>query len=181
MSHAEHAVERATVREPASVVVPAVRVNEPKSPRRRKRPCGSAQARLQSAGALKACDDFRYYVDSRGCQHFNFEQKLWRYPSVQMAVTPVMTVALETLALNLLAHITGTCGDGARLGVTSKGLIGLARRFCEQCLLTACPAGWVIPRSTIEAWLTSQQRLRGSKRARLSYAKQHGTAQRIRR
>jgi hypothetical protein len=162
MTHAEHAAERGSAREPGSVIAPTIRISEVESSRPRKQPCGSPSARLQSPRALGACGDFRYYVDSRGCQHFNFEQRIWRNPSVQMAVTPVMTIALETLALNLLAHIRGEPDDRARVGVTSKGLVRLARRFCAQCLLTASPAGWEIPRCTIEAWLVSQRRLQSS-------------------
>jgi hypothetical protein len=195
MTHAEHAAERGNAREPRSVIAPPVRIDEVSS-RPRKQPCGSPSVRLQSPRALGAGGDFRYYVDFRGCQHFNFDQRIWRNPSVQMAVTPVMTIALETLAINLLAHITGERGDGAHVGVTSKALVKLARRFCVQCLLTACPAGWVIPRCTIEAWLVSQRRLQSSapngiralrrgqgvvareKKSPVSYAKENNTARR---
>jgi hypothetical protein len=161
MTHAEHAAERGSAREPGSVIAPTVRIGQVKSPRPRKHPCGSRPVRPQSPRAVSARGDFRYYVDSRGCQHFNFEQKIWRNPAVRMAVTPVMTIALEALAVNLLAHVTGERGDRPHVGATSRGSVRLARRFCVQCLLTASPAGWVIPRGTIAAWLASQRRPQG--------------------
>src|ERR1035438_6743198 len=50
--------------------------------------------------------DFRYFVDSRGRQHFNFKQEIWLESSVQMAFTRVYSVALKTLAVNLLTLAT---------------------------------------------------------------------------
>jgi hypothetical protein len=156
MTHAEHAAERRNAWESGAVIAPPVKIDELRSSRQRAQPSGSS-----SSQTLSARGDFRYYVDSRGLQHFNFEQKIWRNPAVQMAVTPVMTTALETLAINLLAYTTPERTDRPRVCVKSKDLVRLARRFCAECLLTACPAGWVIPRCTIEAWLVSQRRLQG--------------------
>lgn len=160
MTHAELAAERGGNRESGAVIAPTVRIDELNSSRQRPQPSGSTPN--SSSQSLSASGDFRYYVDSRGIQHFNFEQKIWRNPSVQMAVTPVMTTALETLAINLLAYTTHEPHDRRRVCVTSKGLVRLARRFCAECLLTARPGGWVIPRCTIEAWLISQRRLQGT-------------------
>jgi hypothetical protein len=155
MTRAEHPSVRVGAGKRASVRAPAVRINDVGSSCRRKQPCGRPASRMESQRALGQRGDFRYYLDASGCQHFNFQQTMWRKPSVQMAVTPVMTIALETLALNLLTHVTDGCGDRGRLRVASKGLLRLARRFSTECLLTACPEGWVIPRSTIEEWLAS--------------------------
>ena len=159
MAHGEHTAERGSARESGAGIAPPVRIDDLKSSRQRAQP--SRSPLTSSSQAFSASGDFRYYVDSRGFQHFNFEQKIWRNPSVQMAVTPVMTTALETLAINLLAYCTPDRNDRACYCVTSKCLVRLARRFCAECLLTACPAGWVIPRCTIEAWLISQRRLQG--------------------
>src|SRR5208283_3432607 len=54
------------------------------------------------AGGNAAEVEFRYCLDRRGTQHFNFEQRVWIERSVAMAFTPVRTTALETLAINLL-------------------------------------------------------------------------------
>jgi hypothetical protein len=113
----------------------------------------------RSARAPGSRGDFCYYVDSRGHQHFNFAQRIWLSPSVQMAVTPVMTVALQTLAINLLMRGTHARGYRAAVGATSSRMVGLASRFCVECLLSARPGGWVIPRATVRAWLVSQRRM----------------------
>jgi len=194
MTNAEHAAKRGGARESGALIAPPVRIDELKSSRQRAQHSGGPLR--SSSPAHSASGDFRYYVDSRGIQHFNFEQKIWRNPSVQMAVTPVMTTALETLAINLLAFITPERDDRARVCITPKGVVRLARRFCAECLLTACPAGWVIPRCTIEAWLVSKRRLQRSaasairerqrpqgavargKKPRLSYTKEISTIRR---
>jgi hypothetical protein len=159
MTHPGDAAVRGRARKPGSVIAPTARTDKAKASGYRKQPCASPAVRLQLARPTGGCADFRYYLDSRGYQHFNFKQRLWPNPSVRMAVTPVMTIALETLAVNLLAHVTGERSDRACPSINPRRLARLARRFCAQCLLTACPAGWVIPRCTIEAWLASQHRL----------------------
>jgi hypothetical protein len=156
MTSAEDPSERLGAGKRASVRARVVRINDVDSSCRRKHPCAHPAGRMESRRALGPRGDFRYYLDSRGCQHFNFEQRIWLKPSVQMAVTPVMTMALETLALNLLTHIFDGCGDTGRLHVASKDLLRFAKRFSTECLLTACPEGWVIPRNTIEEWLASK-------------------------
>ena len=150
MTHADNAVGRGNARRSDSVLTPNVQIDEAGSP--------CPQAPPPSTRTLTAHGDFRYYVDFRGRQHFNFEQKIWLKPSVQMAVTPVVTLALQTLAINLLARTVRECDDKTIL-ITFKRLLRLAKRFCAECLLTASPAGWVIPRSSIEGWLASQRRL----------------------
>lgn len=161
MTPAIHTDERAGASQPGSVIAPVVRTGKLQSSRVRQRPRARQRIRPKSPRTPRHPGDFRYYVDARGHQHFNFEQRVWLDRSVQMAVTPVMTIALETLALNLLAHSAGECAGGTRVAAASRSPVKLARRFCAQCLLTAHPAGWVIPRATIEAWLASQPRPKG--------------------
>jgi hypothetical protein len=103
-------------------------------------------------------------VDSQGRQHFNFPQRVWLYPSVPMAVTPMMSIELETLALNLLTPLTRERDYRAAVGVTSKRVRRLASRFCAECLLTAQSQAWVMQRSTIRAWLASRTRIQGRSR-----------------
>jgi hypothetical protein len=151
MTHTDNALGRGSARRSDSVLTPNVQIDEARSP--------CPQAPLPSTRTLTGHGDFRYYVDFRGRQHFNFEQKIWLKPSVQMAVTPVMTLALQTLAINLLARTVRECNDKTIVVITFKRLLRMAKRFCAECLLTASPAGWVIPRSSIEGWLASQRRL----------------------
>lgn len=157
MRQAAGATGRGSATKLGSVVAPSVRINHVTSTRQKPPQCDPPP--IPEPRARSANRNFRYYVDSRGFQNFNFQQRIWRKPSVQMAVTPVMTTALETLALNLLTYIARESGYSTRLGITSKRMVRLARRFCAECLLTASPEGWVIPRSAIEAWLASQQAL----------------------
>jgi len=60
----------------------------------------------QAADLRSPSGNFRYFVDRSGCQHFNFPQRIWLDPTIAMAVTPVQTIALETLAINLLTFLT---------------------------------------------------------------------------
>jgi hypothetical protein len=103
-------------------------------------------------------NDLCYYVDRRGRQHFNFVQQVWLRAEVEMAVTPVMTVALETLAINLLTQVTRRRDYAAAVGTTSRCVVKLAHRFCAECLLTARADGWVMPRPAVRAWLNTQSR-----------------------
>ena len=151
MTHADNAVGRGSARRSDSVMTPNVQIDEAGSP--------CPQPPVPPTRTHMAHADFRYYVDFRGRQHFNFEQKIWLKPSVQMAVTPVVTLALQTLAINLLARTVRECDDKTIVVITFKRLLRMAKRFCAECLLTASPAGWVIPRSSIEGWLASQRRL----------------------
>jgi hypothetical protein len=143
MKQAAHATGRGSATKLGSVVAPSVRINHVTSSRRKPPQCETPP--IPTPRTLSANRHFRYYMDSRGFQNFNFQQR--------------MTTALETLALNLLTYIARESGYRTRLGITSKRMVRLARRFCSECLLTASPEGWVIPRSAIEAWLASQQSL----------------------
>jgi len=107
-------------------------------------------------------EKFRYFVDSSGRQHFNFVQRIWLQPQVEMAVTPVPTVALETLAVNLLTEVTRERDYVALVGVTSRRVMQLASTFCEECLLTAHGNGWVIPRASVKSWMAAHLRKRSA-------------------
>jgi len=123
-----------------------------RSAKRHARPCG----RHVRPGV--GPDEFRYYIDRRGVQHFNFEQLLWIERSVAMAFTPVRTTALETLAINVLALACGGSPASPTRRGSSAQLKPLARDFCEQCLLGAPQEGWVLPRLAIQAWVQARQR-----------------------
>jgi hypothetical protein len=109
----------------------------------------STRACSTDARSAPGPDEFRYYIDRHGAQHFNFQQQLWLERSVAMAFTSVPTTALETLAINLLALASGHAGTRLKL---------LARDFCEQCLLGAPQQGWVLPRPVIQAWMEARRR-----------------------
>jgi hypothetical protein len=117
-----------------------------------------SRSRRTTARPADGPDEFRYYLDRHGAQHFNFQQQLWIERSVAMAFTSVPTTALETLAINLLAlACRAASGSGMQLGKPAR-LKPLAREFCEQCLLGAPPEGWVLPRPVIQAWLLARRR-----------------------
>lgn len=99
---------------------------------------------------------FCFYVDRIGRQHFNFTQQVWLQPGVNMAVTGIITVALETLAVNLLTLVIRERDHSAMLEGASQRVVQLARRFCSECLLTAGQSGWRIPRETVRSWLLAR-------------------------
>ena len=143
-----------------TIVVPSVRVES--KPRRSGRiACRSRSSSARRAEDLPPADlKFRYFVDSNGRQHFNFVQHVWLQPQVEMAVTPVLTLALETLAVNLLTEVTRERDYVAVVGITSRRVLQLAVTFCNECLLTAHGSGWVIPRASVKSWMTAHLRKR---------------------
>lgn len=134
--------------------------DRPALPARKARPVRGPKRRTSDG-------EFRYCVDARGRQHFNFRQRIWLHPSVAMAVTPVMTVALETLAVNLLTRLTRERDCHAAVGLTSRRMLRLAPRFCAECLLGGQPGGWVMPRAALRAWLSSHARVSRGGKARI--------------
>jgi hypothetical protein len=102
--------------------------------------------------------DFRYFVDNRGRQHFNFKQEIWLDSSVQMAFTRVYSVALKTLAVNLLTLATEGRDIPVAIGNTSRSALVLAASFSRQCLMGAPDKAWALPRATIEEWIASRRR-----------------------
>ena len=143
-----------------TIVVPSVKV-ERKPPRSGRVACRSDSASARRAEREPPVDlKFRYFVDSNGRQHFNFVQHVWLQPQIEMAVTPVPTVALETLAVNLLTEVTRERDYVAAVGVTSRRVMLLASTFCDECLLTAQGNGWVIPRASVKSWLAAHLRKR---------------------
>jgi hypothetical protein len=118
-----------------SVVAPSV-LEEPSSrsqPRRRRR----------------GDTEFRFFVDPRGHQHFNFRQTIWLDASVDMAFTRVYSTALKTLAANLLTQA---------LDRPARQAVQLAAAFSRECLMGAPDRAWSLPKSTIESWCASKQR-----------------------
>lgn len=164
MTQLSSAVERIEARAPGVVLTSSARVDEvgPRSEDRSHRL--GPRAPRRSARRRNARGDVCFYVDSQGRQHFNFPQRVWLYPSVPMAVTPGMSIELETLAINLLTPMTRQRDYPAAVGVTSKCVMRLASRFCAECLLTARSRAWVMHRSTIKAWLASRTRTQGRSR-----------------
>jgi hypothetical protein len=139
-----------------TVVSPRVRVG---GRRARRVACRAGMnAAWRSERAATADCKFRYFVDSTGRQHFNFVQQIWLRPQIEMAVTPVLTVALETLAVNLLTEVTRRRDYTVAIGQTSRRVMQLAPRFCHECLLTAQADGWVIPRASVRSWLAAHSR-----------------------
>ena len=143
-----------------TIVAPSVKV-ERKARRSRRVACRSESAAVQRVERQPPVDlKFRYFVDSNGRQHFNFVQHVWLQPRVEMAVTPVLTVALETLAVNLLTEVTKERDYVAAVGITSRRAMQLAPTFCDECLLTAHGNGWVIPRASVKSWVAAHSRKR---------------------
>lgn len=148
------------------VVTPSVRTGKLK--RRQRSACRSDTQVARRADSPRAAKYFCYYVDADGRQHFNFTQQIWLRPQVEMAVTSVRTVALETLAVNLLTLVTRERDWAAAVGVTSRRVMKLADRFCTDCLLSAHTDGWIMPRAAVRAWLATQMsaaQSRGRQRA----------------
>jgi hypothetical protein len=157
MSQPSGVIERVGIRSPGAVLIPTVHEVAPHSRQMARRASPSSQRRAARAGS--ASGDFFFYEDSQGRQHFNFAQRIWLSPSVPMALTPVMTLELQTLAINLLTPLTRERDYRAAVGVTSKRVMRLADRFCAECLLTTDAAALLMPRSAIRAWLASRARL----------------------
>jgi hypothetical protein len=146
-----------------TIVSPSVKVE--RSPRRSARiACRTETVSARRAEPCTPVDEkFRYFVDSSGRQHFNFVQRVWLQLQIEMAVTPVPTVALETLAVNLLTEVTRERDYVAAVGITSRRVIQLASAFVDECLLTAHGNGWVIPRASVKSWMAAKLRKRSAK------------------
>jgi hypothetical protein len=142
-----------------TVVMPAVRTGDGRRSHDLACRVGTRTARRSERGPATA-HYFCFYVDANGRQHFNFIQQIWLRPQVEMAMTAAMTVALETLAVNLLTQITRDRDCPTVVGVTSKRVMRLARQFCIDCLLSAHPDGWLMPRTAVKSWFAAQLRAR---------------------
>jgi hypothetical protein len=143
-----------------SVVAPKVRFHSSADSMRD----GSRRKRVRGAGRMPQTVprsyEFRYFVDRRGCQHFNFRQSVWLDPAIQMACTPIQTTALETLAVNLLTLVIRGRDCRTPIGYTSQRVIDLVPHFCAECLLASPPNAWVLPRATIKAWVDSHRSIK---------------------
>ena len=147
-----------------SVVVPTVLIDAQVRSRKTSQSNqsrASSSARPQETINLRRLDyEFRYFVDRQGRQHFNFRQRVWLDVSVQMAYTRVYSVALKTLAVNLLMLVTPKRNYQAAARLTSRQAMLLAPSFIRDCLSGAPDEAWALPRTTIEAWLESRLRTR---------------------
>jgi len=148
MNHHCLLVERIGPRAPADALTCGVRIDKAAQQSR------SRVRRLlpgtlpRSVMARPARGDVCFYLDSHGRQHFNFPQRVWLYSLVPMAVTPGMSIELETLAINLLTWLTQERDYRAAMGITCKRVRRLASRFCAPRLLAAQPPAWVMHRSS---------------------------------
>jgi predicted anti-sigma-YlaC factor YlaD len=153
-----------------SVVAPTVLIDPPARPHKasqsdrieRRR---SSRRQAQSKSSVRD-DEFRYFLDRQGRQHFNFRQRVWLDSSVQMAYTRVYSIALKTLAVNLLTLVTPKRDYQAAVGLTSRRAVSLAPSFIRECLAGAPDEAWALPRTTIEAWLESRLRARAGPRSK---------------
>ena len=140
-----------------SIVTPVVRAVAPRRGVRGSCRAGSPTvSRVERPARPDA--SFRYYVDANGRQHFNFVQQIWLRAQVEMAMTSVPTLALETLAVNLLTLATRERDCVALVGVTSRRALQSAQRFCAEILLSAGASGWVMPRAVVRTWLATRSR-----------------------
>lgn len=153
-----------------SVVVPTVLIDSAPPPRKESQSIGIERRRSSSRQAQSKCvlrnDEFRYFIDRQGRQHFNFRQRVWLDASVQMAYTPIYSIALKTLAVNLLTLVTRKRDYQAAVGHTSRRVVLLAPSFSRECLLGAPDEAWALPKTTIKAWLESRLRVRTAPRPR---------------
>jgi hypothetical protein len=106
--------------------------------------------------------EFRYFMDQRGRQHFNFRQTIWLDRAVDMAFTRAYSTALKTLAANMLA---------LALDEPARTAFRLAPAFSRECLMGAPDKAWALPRSTIESWLESKRRCACALRVRRGRAR----------
>ena len=153
-----------------SIVTPTVLVDAP-SPttsmalqKRRRTSPRSARSKRRAPSHK----EFRFFIDQRGRQHFNFRQRIWLEPSVEMAFTRVYSTALKTLAANLLALTICNDADQDGTEATFRNAVSLAPAFSRECLMGAPDWAWALPMATIESWLESKKRLRSRKARRRS-------------
>jgi hypothetical protein len=153
-----------------SIVKPSVLIDSPAQSRALKSAHSiSVERRRSSATHARPRtrlqnDEFRYFIDRQGRQHFNFRQRVWLDPSVQMACTGVYSLALKTLAVNVLTMATCKRDYRAAVGLTSRQVVMLAPAFSRECLLSAPDQAWALPKASIRAWLESRLRARASAR-----------------
>jgi hypothetical protein len=158
-----------------SVVTPAVLIEAPRGSHPRKAVHsihrGHRRTSNRQGQSRYVHDEFRYFIDRQGRQHFNFRQQVWLDASVQMAYTSVYSVALKTLAVNLLTLVTRKRDYQAAVGLTSRRVVALAASFSRECLLGAPNQAWALPKASIKAWLDSRLRVRSLPRPRRSEAR----------
>ena len=99
---------------------------------------------------------FRFRLDRNGFQHFNFRQHLWVNASVRMAFTQAPSTALTTLALNILS-LAATAEPSGLAQAGLRRQLRLARKFAQECLLTAPATRWIIRREVVLTWVITQR------------------------
>jgi hypothetical protein len=169
MNAIHSAVMRMSRKRDQSVVVPAVLIDAPARSRKESQSNQIERRRRGRQEQSKPClrdYEFRYFIDRQGRQHFNFRQRVWLDASVQMAYTRVYSVALKTLAVNLLMMVMAKRDYHAATRLTPRQAGLLAPSFVRECLLGAPDEAWALPITTIEAWLESRLRGRQGSRAK---------------
>lgn len=91
-------------------------------------------------------------IDPEGREHFNFPQTYTLKHGVRMGTTPTLALAVETLAVNVLAPFVMDARCGARGG----RLRALARFFAADVLVHAAGSEWRISPDVVRAWLAAQ-------------------------
>lgn len=147
MTHHSVLVERIGIRPPRERLTCSVGMDEAPQSRKSARSSLSGRPRVL-VDPRNAPGDVCFYADPQGRQHPDFPQRVWLYPSVPIAVTPRMSIELETLAINLSTPLTRQRDYRAAVGVTSKRVSRLASQFCAERLPTAQSPAWVMQRST---------------------------------
>ena len=120
MTHHSLTAERIGSRTPGTALTSSAWMDEaaPRSGKRAYRASRGGSGRSSTARNKRS--DICFYVDSRGRQHFNFPQRVWLYPCVPMAVTPVMSIDLESPAINLPTPLKRQRDYRAAVGITFK-------------------------------------------------------------
>lgn len=90
-------------------------------------------------------------LDPDGREYFNFPQTLTLKRGVRMGTTPTLTLAVETLAVNVLAPFVADAFSDTR----RSRLRVLARAFAEEVLAHAAGSEWRMSRDAIRSWLAS--------------------------
>ena len=90
-------------------------------------------------------------LDPDGGEHFNFPQTYTLKRGVRMGTTPTPTLAVETLAMNVLAPFM----SDAQSASARNRLRHLARLFAEEVLAHAAGSDWRISREAVRSWLAA--------------------------
>lgn len=92
-------------------------------------------------------------LDPEGREHFNFPQTYTLKRGVRMGTTPTLTLAVETLAMNVLAPFVS---DAASASARHR-LRHLSRLFAEDVLLLVAGSDWRISREAVRSWIAANE------------------------